>query len=479
MSARFVFGASAAYLAVMLGERLAGLVVMPLMTRALTPADYGVMLLIANGAGVINLLFGFSLAQALPTLFAHSAAGVVRRALCTTVLVSIVAISGVLYLAVALFSRPISLHFLNTPDYAGAVALGALASFLNSCALCLMLLARLSERHTLYLAIQIPTLILQVVLIVSLVALGALNLQSQYAAVAIASLFATAMYAMTLWPLLSGRFEARQLARVARISAQMLPWQFATLVTTNSAAFFLARTGHLADSGLFLIANSAAALLVAISTSVENVWTPFVLLRKDQPDLARTQFRVFSLYSSALLVAAAALSLFAHELFVILAGPAFRDGYRFVPALCLVYCLFGFANAFAQGLQARQRTVHYAWIGLVVAVVFVALALALAGRLGVWGIIAAMGGGFLAMLVLLQIVSARFLPVGYPWPRHGAMWLVAAVVVFYAYPLDIGWTGFSIKIAALVCIMGLPFLFGAVRSSDLRLAKTTILAAIH
>jgi O-antigen/teichoic acid export membrane protein len=279
---------------------------------------------------------------------------------------------------------------------------------------------------------------------------------------------------MTLRRWLTGPIKVHQLAAAARIGMQMLPWQVATLLATSSAAFFLTRAGHVNDSGLFLVASGAAGLLVVVSSSFENVWTPFVLLRKDEPDIARTQVRIFSLYSSVLLMAAAALCLFAQEIFAILAGPAFRSGYLFVPGLTIAYCLFCFVNGFAQGLQARQRTIHYAWIGMAASAVFLVVALSLTGRLGAWGIILAMIGSFLAMLVLLQWTSARFMPVVYPWARHSLMWLVAAGIVACVFPLEIGWMSMAVKLLASMCIAALPFLFGVVHASDLRSAKASL-----
>src|SRR5439155_1660878 len=138
--------------------------------------------------------------------------------------------------------------------------------------------------------------------------------------------------------------------------------------------------------------------------------------------------RIFSLYSAVLLVGAAALCLFARELFAILVGPAFQSGYRLVPPLALAYCIFCFTNSFSQGLQAKQRMLHYAWIGAVASAVFLALCLPLVGPLGASGIIVAMGGSFLAMLIALQIVSNRLMPATYPWARHALMWLAARAI---------------------------------------------------
>jgi O-antigen/teichoic acid export membrane protein len=479
MSARYVFGSSAAYLAVMIADRTANLLLFPLMTRILTPGDYGVILLIGNGGALINLLFGFSLAQALPTVFSSAGSEPARRAVCTTIMLSIAAIFFIVYLAVMLLSQEISIYFLHTAGYESAIALGALSYFLSGCSLCLILIVRLTERHKLYPMVQIPALILQVGLLIWFIMSASLSVRSQYIATAAAGLFTTIIYVVALRHWLTGRFESRQLFTASHIGLQMLPWQIATLLTTNSAAFFLTRSRHIEEAGLFLVAYGAAGLLIVASSSFDSVWTPFVLLRKDQPDFNQTQIRIFSLYSSALLLGASALSLFAHELFVVLAGPAFREGYRLVPALSLACCIFCFANNFAQGLQARQRTIHYAWIGIVTSVVFLAIAFPLAGIWGASGIIAAMGGGFLTMLLLLQLTSGRLMPVGYPWARHGLMWLTAVAFIAFTYSFDVSWPAAVAKLCVLTAILSLPFLFGAVRVSDVRLAKDSLFTTIR
>lgn len=472
-STRFIFGSSAVYLAVLVGERAASLLLLPLMTRFLTPSEYSVMLLIANGGVFISLLFG--LVAGLPTLFTSVASDAERRAACTTTtMLSVAVILALLNGAVAMFAQPISIYFLHTPAYANVISLGALFSFLNVCWLGLVAILRLTERHKLYLAVQAPVLILQTGLIVWFIAFAGMGLTGYYVAVATGAFLSSAIYAVALRRWLSGSFEWPLLGRGIRIALEIAPWTLGAMLTMNSAAFFLTRGGHLDEAGLFMVASGGAGLLLALSNSFENVWTPFVLARKDEAGLAQIQVRIFSLYSSVMLAAAAALSLFAQEIFRILTGPAFQQGYRFMPALCISYCIFCFANAFAQGLQARSRTVHYAWIGLVASAVFLVICLPLVGRFGAWAIIAAMAGGFLTMLVLMQWTSGRLLPVGYPWLRHGLMWLAAVAIIAAVYPLGLGVMPFAVKCAAFAGILGLPLLFGVLHGADLRLAKDFI-----
>ena len=375
----------------------------------------------------------------------------------------------------AICAGAISLRLLQTAAPAEVVAFGALASFLMAFSLCLASVVRLQEWHKLYMIVQLPAVLIQLGLLIVLLVAAKLGLSALYIAMSAAGLFTTLAYVVAVRHWLTGSFDRHILAEAARIGARMLPWQLATLLTTNTAGFFLARAGHIEEAGLFAVAASAVAVLVGLSNSFSNVWTPFVLLRHTEADIVATQRRVFEIYSAALLVAASGLGLFAQEIFAILLGPAFRNGFHYVPPLAFAYCLFCFANNFAQGPQAKQRTGHYAWIGAAVAAVFLAVCLPLVGGSGPYGIIAAMGAGFLTMLLLLQIVSERLMPVAYPWVRHGLMWLAAVSVIGLAYPLGESWRGLAIKLVAILMVCGLPFLFGALRISDVRLAVAALL----
>jgi O-antigen/teichoic acid export membrane protein len=476
MSVRFVFGSSIVYLMVLLAERVASVLLTPLLTRLLSPADYSAILLVANGSALINLLFGFSFVQSLTPMFSNAETPDDRRSASTTVLLMVSVLMALTHAGVILLSRSISLYFLHTDIYSTAIALGAVWSFLSGCSICLVAIARMTERHKLYLYVQLPALIVQVGLIVWLLVFVMAGINGMYIAMSAAAAMTATTYVMVLRHWLTGQFDAAHLRKAFAIGMQLLPWQFSMVLTTNSAAFFLTRSGHIVEAGLFSVANGLAVLVMVASNSFESVWTPYVLLRKDDGNLPAIQLRVFSLYSSTLLVGTAVISLFAYEIFVVLVGPAFREGYGFVPPLAFAYCIYGFGNCFAQGLAARMRIGHYVWIGLAAAAVFVSVCLPLVGQWGAHAVILAMGCGFLSMLIMLQVITQRLAPVPYPWARHGLMWLIAAGLVGVTYPVALGWQGGAVKLAVLVAIVALPFVFGAIRWSDVLLAKGLILA---
>lgn len=461
-SLRHVFGASSLYLAVTATETAVNVITVPLLTRFLSPADYSVLLIISNVAGILNLLFGFSLVQALPSIFAAEAEPAERRSIASTLMASIAVLS------LSVYGLATTLAVVAYPGASRLLMLAAAGCYLIGTAMCLAALARLLELPRLVAAVQISTSLLQLALLLSLlVGLGA-GFFSVYIAMAAAGACAIMAYLYSLRGWLKGRLDLQVLREAARIGIRLWPSQIATLLTTGSAGLVLARFGHFDEAGLFAVASSAAIVLVNVSNSFVNAWSPFVLLRHASEDLRSRQRQAFAYYSAGLLAASAGLSIFAEEVFAVFVGKDFREAFRYVPPLVLAYGLFNFANAFSQGIQAKQRMTLYTWIGAIVSVVFMVACLLLVGRHGAHGLIAAMAAAFLVMLVLLQAASERLLPVGYPWARHGAMWGTAAVAVGAAYDLGIGWRSFGLKLAALTLVALLPFAFGVLRLSEIR-----------
>lgn len=468
MTARYVFKASSIYLCVTAAEVAGAFISLPIMTRALAPSDYGLLLLIANTVALTNLVFGYSLAQALPTLFVAASTQQQRRDVTTTILLAIAAMSAVIYVALVLLAETLAPRMLGVAIPRDVAMVAAVAAFLVSFALCLAYVVRLQELHKLFGAVQLPAVAIQLSVLVTLLLVWRWGLLSPYAAMLAAGLFTATIYAVSMRYWLTGRFDPAVLKAAVGIGASMLPWQIATLLTTNAAGFFLARDGRMSEAGVYAVAASVVSVLINLSNSFSNVWTPFVLLRHADPATAATQRRVFEIFSSGLLVVAAVLSLIAEHAVTLLLGKPFHQAFHYVPPLAFTYCLYCFANNFAQGLQAKQRTGAYAWIGFTVAVLFIAAALPLVHRFGPHGLIAAMAVAFLTMLVLLQAVSERLLPVAYPWARHGLMWGGAVCIVAAVYAGGAGWQALLVKALAGLVVLSLPFAFKAIRFADIR-----------
>jgi O-antigen/teichoic acid export membrane protein len=474
MSVRLVLGASATFVVVSTAERFAGLLTVPIATRVLSPLDYGAVLFMTNFGAVANFLVGVSLATALPSLLAGAAGASESRSISTTIVALQLGLFALIYLALALAAPWVASRVILDSEWTTAILTAVLAMFLFSMSQCLIGLLRVFEMRHVYWTVQLPAIVLQTLLVVLLLLGTQLGFAAIYLAMMAAAAFALPIYWYRLRHHLAGRLSGRVAKQAVRIGLPLIPWQGAVFLTTSSAAFYLARYSSLEEAGLFAVANSVASIFCLLAFNFNAVWTPYVLLRKSQPDLDRILVRVFSLSSALLLLSASVLALFAHEIFVLLIGPRFREAYRLVPLLTFAYCIFAFAYCFSQGILIRGTSVHYAWIGLAVIVPFLMLSPSLTVAFGAEGLVVAMAASFLLLLVLVQLAARTVYPVSYPWFRHAALWTASAAGVIPVASLDPSILAFVTKVGMLGGVIMLVLLVGAVKIDDVRNASVML-----
>ena len=471
MSVRFVLGASASYAAVLVADRLAGLLTLPVTTRTFSAADYGAILFLSNVSALASLVIGVNFAGALPTLVARSEA---EKTIVTTILAFQTGAYAAVYIALAMWAPFVASRIFLDSALTNAVMMGAIGMFLYSISQALVGVARAFEMHHLYRRVQLPAIAIQTALVIGLLLSTSLGIAAIYLAMTVAAVLTIPSYLYRLRRRLFGPVSFYVAKQAVHLGLPLIPWHGVAIVTTSSAAFILARYASLEEAGLFAVANSVAAIFFFLTFSFEAAWTPYVLMRTDEPNVEQVLLRVFSLYSAVLLLAASGLALFAHEVFLILIGPQFHEAYRLVPFLTFAYCIFSFGYCFSQGILVCRANIHYSWIGFLVIGTFMLLCPILTVAYGAAGLVGAMAAAFLLMLVLLQVVAQSVYPIPYPWFRHTALWLVSAAMVMSAAFLEVSVGSFAIKIGVFAAIAALVFVTRAITTEDLKAASALL-----
>jgi len=155
---------SAIYAIGTLISRLTALVMLPIYTRYLTPEDYGAIELLTMAIELTGILVGFRITQAMFRYYIMSDSEVERRQVVSTVLLTVMAASGlgtlVLYQGGNLFSEVI----FGTTQYAEEFKLFSFTLVTNAISACGLGFLRARQKPRVYLIVSIVTLALQVTL---------------------------------------------------------------------------------------------------------------------------------------------------------------------------------------------------------------------------------------------------------------------------------------------------------------------------
>lgn len=405
------------------------LLLLPLLTRVLSPSDYGALDLIVTCGVLVNLVVPLESSQALARFWNERADGEARRRLAGTAWTFTLVGHAAFAVVCALASVPISRLLFGDVHFAAAVRAGACSIALNGMFYLLQNQFRWALRPRAYATASVGYALANLFLIGALAWGPGGGLERVLWAQAVAA----AVSAVLSWAALRGglRFgiDRAELRTMLRFSLPLVPAGIAVFASFYVNRLMLNAMGTLADVGLFGIANRLAGLVTLVLVGVQGALTPLIYAHHREPQTPAQLARLLEGFSGIALATCLALGLFGAELIALLATPAYEAAAPLLFWLSLA-TLLAQMYIFAPGIAIARKTHWQLVITLASAAVALALNALLIPRWGVWGAtLATVAAGAVFFGVWLA-ASQRL----YPLPLRSAP-LVAAIGLFLTLAL--------------------------------------------
>lgn len=419
------------------------LLMLPLYTRVLAPADYGALDLIITCGVLINLVVPLETAQALARFWNERELGEPRRRLAGTAWSFALAGYALFALVTLPLAGPIAQALLGDLRFADALRAGLAFIALNGLFLLLQNQFRWELRPRAYAAVGV----LYALLTPAFVALFAWGLGAGLQGVLWAQFVAAGLSTgLSLWWLrgtLSLGLHRADLAEMLRFSLPLVPAGVAVFASFYINRLMLNALATLDDVGQFGIASRLAGMVTLVLVGIQGALTPLVYAHHHEPETPVRLARLFEGFVAVALVACAAIGLFGREL---VAAFATADYARAAPLLVWLApaALLAQMYIFAPGIAIAKKTGWQLAITLASAVLGAALnwmLIPIAGPSGAaWATLAAAALFFGAWLVASQRL--------YPLPLSGGA-LLAATALFVLLALLVPWIDATLGIGPL------------------------------
>lgn len=397
-------------------SKLTSFIMLPIYTRHLTPADYGVLELLQMSIDVVGMLAGMSIASAVFRFYPDQDSEADRRKLVSTASVGIAglaAVSGIIGLAA---SGPLAALVLPGVPAAHYFRIFFIIYILNAVEHVPLLYLRAQNRSVSVVAVNLVKLIAMLSLNIYFV----VHLRMGVAGVLYSNLIASGMTAIVLSTHLFRRvgigFAAGKFGTMARYGYPLAVGAGANFFLVFSDRFFLNYYGTTADVGIYALAYKFAFVLSAFAfTPFMMAWSPqrFVVAR--QPE-GRDIFRRVFLYVNLLLGGMGlTIALVAPDMLRLMADHAFLRASNFVPLILSAQIIHHWTAFHSFGLQAGLRTGRYAVVSVGAIAVVLILNLALIPRFGIAGAAWATLLAYTVRFLVIYILSQRVYSVSYDW----------------------------------------------------------------
>jgi O-antigen/teichoic acid export membrane protein len=401
--------------------QMANVVLLPLYTRYLSPADFGTLEILNRTGQIIGIFFMVNgIVSATFTFYCQAKTAEERQRVTS----SLLALSGILLLGggflVVTFAQPLG----SLLGVAGAslTAIGILVPFFDATVLIPMLLLQARTQSVFFICVSLAMFICRVIMLVIAVACLGWGIWGVLgASIANAALFGAALNLRELWKQ-PFRPDVQIMCNAARFGFPFLFTGICGFIATAGDRFFLAKTVGVDELGVYALGYKLALAVGVVSfTPLFKVWSVRVYGVLVQHDAAVRFGHVFTLILGAYLFVGLGLCAFIDDVVALLASPAYRKASSVVAPLVLAQFFCCAATLMDGVFYAFRETRWKAWLALASAGVMCTLYAILIPRFGATGAAYASLGGFAFHAAATLGISQRVFRIQYETARLAAM----------------------------------------------------------
>ena len=450
-------------------------ILLPLYTRYLTPADYGVMALVEMTLDVISIVGGANLALGVFRFYHKATTEEDRNTVIATAFMllsaSYLIAGGAAWLAAGKLSELV----FATPEYTGIIRLAAANLMLQSTLAVPFSVIRVRDRSTFFVLASAGRLTLQLSLNIYMLVYLGMGVRGIF----ISNLIATAVLGsgLTIWMIRSTglRPSNQYFGELLRYGLPLVVMQLALFAGTFGDRYFLQANATTADVGIYSLAYQFGFLLGMIGTwPFEQVWGPkrFEIAKRDDRDEILADGFV---YANLLLVTVAVgISVLVKDVLTVMTTPQFHEAWILVNPILVAYAFQGWCGIHDIGILVREKTTYLSvanWIAAAIAIAGYALLIPAYGG---------MGAAFATLIsfairwILTYTMAQRLWYVRYDWAPVLRLVLVAGLVCIAAFflPIDNVWMSLGVRVVLIGVYFVLVWVVALDRDRRRRIEET-------
>jgi O-antigen/teichoic acid export membrane protein len=446
------------------------LITVPIYTRILSPADYGVLDLLSYTAAIVVLFMGAALDHAVARFYQEAESELDKKRIASTVLFYNIFIFAVLIPVVKPVAEVLAHGWLDNQVGPETVVLVFIFIWVNA-------IFYITNNQLKYCFLAKESALCNIGNVIVSIVLGFVFIV--YFRWGVFGLFLGQVIGQGLFSLLAlyyGRasyalvFHWATLRRMLVYSLPLVPGTLSFYAMQYVDRYVLNDLKGLHEVGLYGIGARLASLVYLLLQGFQGAWHPIVMKSfKDEDAPARFSV-VFNYYLIVMLTIMVGLSLFGKEILSLLTTLAFRQGYVVVPLLVFSAIMASIGGFFTYGIQIAQKSHIRLFLNFSALIINVVLAYIFVPWLGIIGAALSTALSFVFLTAVGLMFSQQLYYVPYKWPS-----IIIAAVFAVAVSNSILFIDFDITIAGIttkaVVVLVVAFVLARLLDIPLNIGK--------
>jgi O-antigen/teichoic acid export membrane protein len=368
-------------------RRGVGFLMIPLYTRYLTPADYGIIELVELFVMISTVCFGLSVVGDSAVRIYHEQRDEEGRGTVVSSAILIVAMLGACLAATAaLASGRLSLWIFSTPKYAALIRAAFVALLFSSITDLALVYQQIRQRACFFVVFSVCQLAVTVALNIYMIGYVRLGVWGFVTSKLMVSGVSAGVLLWRVFHEITCRFEWQVVRRMIGFGGPLILSSASVFIIHFSDRFFLNHFATLADVGVYALAYKMGFLVTyLVGQPFGNVWNVSLFAYATEAGWKQNFARVSVCLTCFLVMAATGVAVFAHGMLAITTNESYGSAAFLAPIIAFGYAFREIGDFFRGMLFINKRVLLFGRITMGCAFLNLALDLVLIRKYGATG----------------------------------------------------------------------------------------------
>jgi O-antigen/teichoic acid export membrane protein len=392
-----------------LSGKVVSFLLLPIYTRYLTPAEYGILAIVHVFSSIFQIIGNFGFRSSVVKVYFEVEKGSERNEVISTAFFSLLGLAVSAAFALWLARERIAVLLLDNPVFSLFIGIAICSSLVIIVKTIPLSIFRAKEKAIQYSIFAFLTLFLGILLNLLFVIVLRENVKGILKSALISQSIVLLLVMIPFSKNLVFKYNTQYLKAMLTFGFPLIPSELAIWILTLLDRYFLRVYTSMEIVGVYSLGykiGTVMSMLVIVPFSM--AWSPLMLKWQKEPNAHRIYANIFKYFCSVGFFAALALSLFSKEIIRLMTTPSFFDGYKivyFVAASCLFR---GFYMIFTAGCTFARKTFYFAIATGAAAILNTILNILLIPRFEMIGAAVATIISFFMMTALMYAFSERY-----------------------------------------------------------------------
>ncbi len=412
-------------------SKLVGFIMIPVYTRFLNTADYGILELLTLTSTLLSMILSVRVSGGMIRYYHEYDSVSDKNRLVSTLLIFASVVAGLAAIVLSMTAEFVSSVVFGTIEYSKYLVFVFISMAFELCVEIAFTYLRVLEKSTHYIAVSL----FQLALGLSLNILFIVVLKWGVLAILVSMVVSNGVVCLLLvgyvFRKVKFHFHVHTMSRLLKFTLPIVPAGILMFVLNMGDRFLLNRLGVLSDVGIYALGYKFGMLLgTFIGSPFLSIWIPKrVDIYKNRENRDEIFPRALVYFVFVLSVGGLAISLLIKDVLSLIATAEFLPAHRIVPWIVIGYAFYNLFYVVDIGIFVNDKTFWYPIINGVAAAVNVGLNFLLIPMYGAMGAAIVTAISFLICPLMAFIVSQRLYYIRYDFMR--ILKLLMAVAILY------------------------------------------------